>query len=205
MLPVSPVTLHSTANLLRALPNHIAAGPVARPTRRRAGFTIIELAIAIAVLVIAAGALTTSFVATTSLGRMSRAQALAADAAQSAMEAMRGENFSEIFARFNADPGDDPVFGASPGNTFTVRGLDPQAADPDGIVGLILMPVNGLQLREDVVDAALGMPRDLNDDALIDALDHAGNYTMLPVRVRVEWTGSAGDLAIEFITVLADL
>jgi hypothetical protein len=57
-------------------------------------------------------------------------------------------------------------------------------------------------LREDVVDAALGMPRDLSGDGVVDGLNHAGDYSILPVRVRVEWSGARGDETFELETIL---
>jgi hypothetical protein len=62
-----------------------------------------------------------------------------------------------------------------------------------------------LELREDVVDAGLGMPRDLNLDGVIDALDHSGDYRILPVRVLVEWTGMSGNRTHRLETVLSEL
>ena len=51
-------------------------------------------------------------------------------------------------------------------------------------------------------DASLGMPRDLNGDGVIDSEDHAGDYVLLPVKVRVNWRGITGDRSFEVCTVL---
>ena len=69
----------------------------------------------------------------------------------------------------------------------------------------MLLPSDGGPLREDVEDAELSLPRDLNGDAKIDALDHASDYIVLPVRVVVEWNGYAGPRRLEMFTMLADL
>jgi hypothetical protein len=58
------------------------------------------------------------------------------------------------------------------------------------------------QLREDVVDAGLGMPRDLDGDGVIDGADHEANYTLLPIRVRVQWRGVSGVRTFDLETVL---
>ena len=50
----------------------------------------------------------------------------------------------------------------------------------------------------------MGMPRDLDGDGVIDALDHSGDYRLLPVLVRVAWRGSSGPAKLEFRTMLAD-
>ena len=59
------------------------------------------------------------------------------------------------------------------------------------------------QLREDVVDASVGMPRDLNADGAVDAFDHADDYVLLPVSVRLEWRDASGDRNVEVDILLA--
>ncbi len=75
---------------------------------------------------------------------------------------------------------------------FDVTGLGAVADDADGLVGEILFPSVGGELREDVVDASLGMPRDLNGDGAIDALNHADDYIILPITIRIRWMGVSG-------------
>lgn len=53
-------------------------------------------------------------------------------------------------------------------------------------------PLPLLELREDVEHEALGMPRDLDGDGVVDALDHRDDYVVLPVCVHVEWQGRLG-------------
>jgi hypothetical protein len=60
----------------------------------------------------------------------------------------------------------------------------------------------GAVLREDAVDAELGMPRDLDGDGTVDTDDHAGDYLVLPVRVRVTWDGVSGSRSYTICTVL---
>jgi len=177
--------------------------PSASRRARRAGFTLVEVMVTMVVLVFGIGAVVTTLVMTTSLGKTNRESNIAATAARGAVEAMKATEFEEIFARFNANPADDPDGpGTAVGNTFMVPGLNVDPTDPDGIQGEILFVGNGVQLREDVVDVELGMPRDLNKDAVIDALDHKDDYWVLPVRVRVAWTGETGSTSLEYSTVL---
>src|SRR5262249_55862955 len=100
---------------------------------------------------------------------------------------------------------DDPVAGSSPGSGFAVPGFTAPANDADGLAGWIEFPGTGTQLLENVDDADLGLPRDLNDDGKVDAANHAANYRLLPVRVVVAWHGKAGDRTLALVTVLADL
>ena len=65
-------------------------------------------------------------------------------------------------------------------------------------------PGNGAELREDVVNPLLGLPRDLDGDGKIDSVDHSGDYMMLPVTIRVTWNGVAGPMTYEVRTFLTN-
>ena len=88
----------------------------------------------------------------------------------------------------------------------TVTAVAARDNDPDGIIGEVVFPteMNGgvLELREDVVDASMGMPRDLNLDGVIDALDHSNDYRILPVVIRVDWESGTRDREFEVRTIL---
>jgi len=164
--------------------------------------------IAAAVLTIAISGLSSALVSAMQLTRVNRESALAQQAARRAIEQVQSTPFADIFRTFNADPADDPGgAGTAAGPDFAVPGLAAQPGDADGLPGEIQFPtisVAGLeQLREDVADAELGMPRDLNADGAVDALDHKGNYLLLPVQVRVLWRGVAGNRLIEMATILS--
>ena len=58
------------------------------------------------------------------------------------------------------------------------------------------------ELREDYVDAELGMPADLDGVPGIDDDDHSGDYRILPVRVQVQWSGVSGTRTLAVETVL---
>ena len=122
------------------------------------------------------------------------------------LEEIQGEEFDQIFACYNAQAGDYAGAGVEAGPGFAVQGLDVQAGDVDGLVGRVEFPtvdVLGIEeLREDVVDAGLGMPLDLDGLNGIDGFDHAGDYQLLPVRVVVEWNGVRGARRIALETVL---
>ena len=176
--------------------------------KKRKGFTLVEIAMASAVLTIAAGGLMSSIVASMALTRVNNETSLAQTYARRAIENMQGVDFANIFRTFNADPDDDVAgVGTGAGASFQVFGLEPLATDVDGMPGEISFPsvvVGGVeQLRENVDDPALGMPRDLNGDGLpIDALNHAADYRVLPVRVRVQWRGASGDRTLDVETLL---
>lgn len=178
-----------------------------RRLRRSSAFTLVEVCVAGAVLAIALSALVGSMVTSMSLHRVNHETALAQQGARRALEELQAVPFREVFAAYDAYSGDDAGLSVvARGAAFAVAGLSAPPGDADGLCGEVLFPVTLVggvpELREDVVDAELGLPRDLNGDGLVDALDHSADYVLLPVRVRVAWRGVTGDPAVDFCTVL---
>ena len=89
----------------------------------------------------------------------------------------------------------------------------PVPGDPDGRVGEVLLPVvnvgtavaQDFEMREDIGDPLLGLPRDLNGDAIIDTRDHREDAALLPVLVRVRWNGRNGPRQLDFFSALAEV
>ena len=160
------------------------------------------------ILTVGAGGSLTSLIASMRVGQINRETALAQLAARGTMESLLLTDFAEVFASYNRTTLDDgglldPALGAN----FAIPGLTAQEGDPDGLPGRVVFPLMAgvplEELREDVVDPFLGMPHDLNGDGAIDALDHSGDYVLLPVRVVVEWQGAGGvDRSLGFETFL---
>jgi type II secretory pathway pseudopilin PulG len=172
----------------------------------RAGLTIIELVVTCVVLVIAAGGIAIAQLQAQQLTSADRELATAVEAAQSMLEELYAEDFEQVFASFNDDPDDDPGGdGTALGANFAVFGLGLQAGDVDGFAGEVVLPVTGGELREDVVAPALGMPRDLNLDGATDSVDHATDYRVLPVVIRVSWRGVSGNQVFELPHLLSSL
>ena len=242
--------------------------------RRKAGVTLLELIVVMAVLTVAVTMFTSMVVHTTRQRGINRENAIASNAARTIIERMRNEDFREVFALYNPDPSDDPGgAGTAPGNLFAVIGLTPLAQDLDGFAGEIHLPVIATEeekppstwgsttldllslgggllggvvgelgggsggsggsgggggllgglglgggsggggsggaagihypLREDCIDARLGLPRDLNGDSLVDDCDHSEDYIILPVRVEVSWRGRFGARSFSLYTQIA--
>jgi len=178
----------------------------ARHRSRRAGLSILEITIAIALLTVALCGITGSIVASDRIQNVNRESALAEEGVRQMLETLHGVPFTNLFAMYNSSAADNPVGVTCPGPNFTVAGLRAAPGDADGRPGEIIFPtatVGGvLQLRENVVVTGLGMPRDLNGDGFTDGANHAADYRLLPVRVQVRWDGASGVRTLTTETLL---
>ncbi len=182
--------------------------PLSRPLHRR-GMTLVEVMVAIVILTVSVYMLTSTVTAAIGHSNATRERGLAVDATMNLFERMRAESFEELYARYNSDPNDDPDgAGTAPGKYFNVEGLDLQEGDLDGFVGEVLLPVvetkQGLPaLRENSDLPEFGLPRDLNGDLMIDGRNHAEDYIILPVKVRIAWKGGTGNRTFEMSTMFS--
>lgn len=172
--------------------------------------TMIEILVTMCVLG-AAFVMYSGAVISTNRQRVSSYESLlVAETAQQVIERMRSEPFETVYALYNQNPFDDPAGpGTAPGFRFDVPGLHPVEGAVDGIVGRVWLPALEVEtrkweLRENVNDPSLGLPRDLNADSIIDGADHALDYVQLPVRVTVEWRGRNGPRRFEIDTMLIE-
>jgi len=154
---------------------------------RRLGISMVEIVVMLAIVTVALGMFARTMSSTRTLDPVATENAIAASAMRSKLEELRNHPFHEVFQRYNDDPSDDPDGpGTAPGAHFAVEGLTPPAA-VNAFCGTIVFPAIDGKLREDVVDPMLGMPRDLNADGDVDALDHTSDNVLLPIRIRVDW------------------
>ncbi|MCY3004091.1 MAG: prepilin-type N-terminal cleavage/methylation domain-containing protein [Planctomycetota bacterium] len=176
-------------------------------TRRRRGFSLLELMIAISVMSVGLLGFTQAMVTALRAQLLARQQAIATEAARRQIEIMGSTQFSEVFRRFNGATVDDPAGVVVPGANFAVPGLTAQVGDADGMAGEVLFPVDSVapeELREDIANTALGTPLDLDVDGAVDGVDHSNDYQMLPVVVIVRWRGAAGEGQIQLETILGE-
>ena len=173
--------------------------------------TLIELVLVLGILAMAFGMLSSTMIANSRQRSVNRESAMAAGAARDLFEEILNEQHGEVYALYNADPNDDPGgAGSAPGNRFAIAGLSPLPETPDGLVGEVVFPAlspeaGEWELREDFVDDDLGMPRDLNGDSIVDDLDHADDYLILPVRIELEWQGRFGARRMSVSMMLANI
>ncbi|MFT5052546.1 MAG: prepilin-type N-terminal cleavage/methylation domain-containing protein [Chlamydiales bacterium] len=167
------------------------------------GFTLVELLVVMTIMTIALGEVTRSMLTISRLEPISRESDLALQAAATQLDTMRAQSFEELYSLYNDDAADDPDGpDTAPGRSFAVTGLGVRLDDIDGMTGRIELPLVGTELREDFDDVELGMPRDLNMDGATDALDHSGDYAVLPVRVLVEWSSDGRDRQVQLMTTM---
>ncbi|HEX6882090.1 MAG TPA: hypothetical protein VF530_01855 [Planctomycetota bacterium] len=171
----------------------------------RRGSSLVELLVAVAALLVGLLAFTRALTESLALGRTNRQTALATAAAQGAIERLQAADLARAFALYNEEPDDDPDgSGSAPGPRFAAAGLVALAGD-GGLHGTITFPVEkgspGV-LREDLADAALRTPLDLNLDGAVDDADHSADYRLLPVRVRIAWQDGRSQRELEVATIL---
>ncbi len=172
--------------------------------------TLLEVVVAMAVLTLAFAMYSGAVIALGRQNQMMREEAVAGDACQEVIETMRSEPFAQLYSLYNHDTADDPLGeDTAPGARFEVWGLDPAPGAPEEIAGEVFLPEIEVspgvwQLREDIDDPDLGMPRDLNGDSRIDGLDHSSDYIHLPTLLRVEWKGLNGVRRFEIVTMCTE-
>ena len=176
------------------------------PGKPKRGMTLIEVTISLAVVTVAVYFLSSTVVSVLMHARSKEERSIAVDAAMNQLELMRSIPFEQVFATYNRAPEDDPAgHGTAPGSTFAVEGLDGTDSSLNGHAGMVILPGDGPVLREDVVIPELTMPRDLNGDIRVDNQDHSDDFILLPVTVRVRWSGHAGVRQFQMSTLMSKL
>ena len=172
-----------------------AFGRTARVRRARRGFTLIEVAFAITVLLVALMSLSAASLSMHSLRRQNRERAVAQNAVRTV-----AENVHSVARKEIGQPGSwaqNVVGSLCPHGmlqaSFDVPGLNPQ--DGDAHVGTMTFVAD-----ETATDASLGvqlgMPRDLDGDGIVGSTNVLATGRILPVVVRIRWQGVRGNVQI---------
>ncbi len=175
----------------------------------QSGLSLVEVSLVMVIMLVAISIFGNTVLSTARLRGLNRENALAAEAARTVVERMLNLPFEERYASYNSAAGDDPLgAGTAPGSRFAIAGLAPVPEAADGLIGELVFPdidVAGTpELRESLADPLLGMPRDLNGDLVVDDKDHAKDYILLPVLVRLRWLGGSGRREFRVYTQMAD-
>ena len=164
--------------------------------RRGGGFTLVEMALAMTILLVALMSISAATLRAHSLRRQNRDRTVAANALRSV---------SEQIHALSMDAGQDTdtwaetvisVFGpgGTHGDTFDVRSLTPISAEAS--VGTITIVTNET-LSDLDIGGELGMPRDLDGDSLANNTNVSATARLLPVLVTVRWVGTRGEQRID--------
>jgi type II secretory pathway pseudopilin PulG len=180
----------------RRITGEVRLAKQARGTIAVQGFTLIELMVSFSALMAILLGFSRLLLSSRMAATTTHEASIAKEAARAMLETLESEDFGDVFALYN-------------GSGFAVTGLEAADGDADGLPGEILFPVKGGQLREDLGQTWLFGPiDDLDCDGNPlgpDSDDHSGDYSLLPVVVRVRWEGAGGPGTVEFRTVLGGL
>jgi hypothetical protein len=174
-----------------------------RRATRTGGFSLVDLCVALVILAVAVSSLVGATFSALRLDRVNESRAAASQALRSVVEDMKALELTLVYPAFNTSPDDDP----DPDYDYRSK-LDLSTKLPHGMfvatpVAEILLPENPQgQLREDLDEPLLGMPRDLDGDGLIDAEDHSADYELLPVLLKLQWESPTGLQTVQVATVL---
>lgn len=160
--------------------------------REKGGFTIIEIVIAMTVMLIGLLAFTSTSLIVHSVSEADRERRLAVSGLRIATQRLQARSTAAI----ESDDGwavtltQAYLAGVNPGPTFDVEGLDPWDGLPN--VGSIQVITDETTTDADI-DVNLGMPRDLDMDGLAVSNDVSNSAEILPVVIRMRWSGGGGD------------
>ena len=179
-----------------------AARRATERVRTQAGFTLLEVTLAVTVMLVALLAATASTFHMHGLRRSNRERMVAQNVVRSVSERMQS-----LSSRAASDPAGWATVvlgGVAPGGevgpAFDVEELT--ARDGAATVGTIQVIVDETATDADL-GVQLGMPRDLDGDGAASSTDVSATARLLPVIVRAEWRGSAGNARVAHAFFLA--
>jgi Tfp pilus assembly protein PilV len=165
----------------------------ARAAGARAGFTLVEVGLALTVLVIAVVAVSATTARSHALRRQTRERALAQNAVRTMAEqiqALARRTIAESPESWSQDLVAALSAGGALGSTFEVRELTPAA---DGAPVGTIEVVTDERATDAALGVPLGLPRDLDGDGAADDPDVADEAHLLPVVLRARWRGVRGE------------
>ncbi len=167
----------------------------------RGGFTLLEVLITVAVLMVGLLAMTSTSVVVNSLRRSasdrSRAHAAVQAISQDLLSVARVSSedpalwAGQILQAYGPD--------GSPGNELPITGLDPWTGS-DHIATVTI--ITDETVTDSAIGTDIGMPRDLDGDGLASNSDVTGNASLLPAIVDVRWRHGGGEFEVRQVVYL---
>jgi type II secretory pathway pseudopilin PulG len=162
--------------------------PAGRTGTHEAGFTILEAAVAMAVLAVALLSLWSTLIYCSRSNLAAEQKKRAVNAAQAKIEELKAQDFATLIADYGP--------GGTIGDTFAVPTLDDSQAVAQGRI------VFGVNEPTALGTDGAPLPLDLNGDGDDTDTDVSGDYQLLPVRVVVSWKGALGAQRVDLRTLL---
>ncbi len=153
------------------------------------------------VLLIGLLAMTSTSVVVNSLRRSASDQQRAQGALQAIVEDLHAiaREADNDAANWAGDIANVYGAGGNPGNQFDVAGLDPWVGNPS--VATVTL-VTDETATDAMLNAAVGMPRDLDGDGLATNTNVTTTAALLPAIVRMQWKGTSGQQQISQVVYL---
>jgi len=182
-----------------------AGSPFMRtPHASRSGFSLVDVCLSMALLVIGLGVLIGSTFSAMKLDQVNASTALASQALRGLCEELQAMPIDEVLDSYVLQDNEDERLRAAKLARLTPR--DPALASRAGQkpVARARFPLgeDGRTLREDLELPALGLPRDLDGDGAIDGADKRASFRILPVVLELDWEGPSGPQHLSVATVL---
>ena len=184
---------------------------------------LLEVILALVVVAVATLSSASMTISGTNLNKANVAAADATDVMRQLVEELESHPFEEVYARFNADPTDDPEgAGTARGSQFVLEPnhrralLDASVAAGTGDVKTaarhiafdveVFFPEDASGLLSEQVIAPLwgGTSWDIDGDGTAGTSgDRSADYKLLPVAVRLTWTDPDGIHALQVVRLLS--
>jgi prepilin-type N-terminal cleavage/methylation domain-containing protein len=163
----------------------------------RRGFTLIELAISMSILLIGIVSVVSATSRMHSLRKHNRERAVAQNALRSVGEGIHSRSFR--LSRQSPNSWARDLIGlygpaGTIGATFDVTGINLDLNQ--GAIGTIQIVTDETATDADL-GYQIGMPRDLNGDGDADDVDVSGDARILPVLLQIQWRGQGGSNTVQ--------
>lgn len=183
-------------------------------SRRDAGFSLLEIVIALAVMAVALLGLASFISSSGQVEKENGNRSLAYNAARRMLEEMRSTTFADVFSTYKSGETKNTFFvDGLPAGPWTGQWNNPVTGalqDRTDVQGRIFFPVgtDGNLSENPAADpllaTELGMPKDLNRDG--DTSDTGlTSYAILPVKIVVTWRSTNGLMSeVKVVTYIAE-
>ena len=145
---------------------------------RSAGFTLVEVVVAVTVVSMSVLGLGAVFIASQRAHEVAVEEAVVSHALRRAVSEVRGKEFAEI------------------GTLYEDYGFTVPEVEGSGSITMYFDETRDVP--------QLGLPRDLDGDGLAKSTDVSASYVLIPIRVTVNWSSTDGQRTQSLYTYLSE-